>query len=383
MTMLISTLRCLAACMLACALAGWMRPALAAVDNLDLPAKHSVNAGRALMVAVTVAGTRLVAVGERGIILVSSDGARTWKQAEVPVSVTLTAVHFASASQGWAVGHDGVVLHSADGGLRWARQFDGRQANALVRTAYEAKVAQAKAELAAAPVNARAASQTRLEESQIALADATAGESFGPYKPLLTVWFKNDRQGYVAGAFGQLFRTGDGGKSWEYLGARMGNPGGLHLNAMTGSGSALLLAAESGKLFRSDDEGATWRMFDTGYNGPLYGVLSHGSARMDELLTYGFGGRIFKSTDGGIAWTKLDSGLKASLVDAVVLANGGVVIAGQDGTYLYLPRGAGSFDSVAPTKATRISGLAPLPGVRGALAVGPGGIHAVPAGGPN
>jgi hypothetical protein len=37
---------------------------------------------------------------------------RQWRQASVPVSVTLTAVSFATPQLGWAVGHAGVVLHT-------------------------------------------------------------------------------------------------------------------------------------------------------------------------------------------------------------------------------------------------------------------------------
>ena len=84
------------------------------------------------MLAITRAGARLVAVGERGSILLSDDSGVSWRQAKVPVSVTLTAVQFPNAKAGWAVGHLGVVLHSADGGETWAKQLDGREAASLV-----------------------------------------------------------------------------------------------------------------------------------------------------------------------------------------------------------------------------------------------------------
>ena len=41
--------------------------------------------------AITQAGQRLVAVGERGLVLLSDDAGKHWRQAQVPVSVTLTA----------------------------------------------------------------------------------------------------------------------------------------------------------------------------------------------------------------------------------------------------------------------------------------------------
>src|SRR4029077_14681745 len=77
------------------------------VDVLDTPAQISPLASRSLLQAVTKAGSRLIAVGQRGHIVVSSDGGKTWKQASVPVSSDLTAVFFADGMNGWAVGHDG------------------------------------------------------------------------------------------------------------------------------------------------------------------------------------------------------------------------------------------------------------------------------------
>ena len=69
-----------------------------------------------------------LAVGERGIVLLSDDSGMTWRQARVPVSVSLTAVQFVDAEQGWAVGHLGVVLHTEDGGETWHKQLDGERA---------------------------------------------------------------------------------------------------------------------------------------------------------------------------------------------------------------------------------------------------------------
>ena len=61
---------------------------------------------------------RLVAVGERGHIIYSDDG-ETWRQANVPVNVLLTAIDFVDDQIGFAVGHDAVLLKTTDGGLNW------------------------------------------------------------------------------------------------------------------------------------------------------------------------------------------------------------------------------------------------------------------------
>ena len=84
------------------------------MDLLQVPALQSPKAARALLLGVHSAGARLIAVGERGIVVFSDDGGATWTQGQVPVSVTLTSVFLVSDKLGWAAGHDGVVLRTTE-----------------------------------------------------------------------------------------------------------------------------------------------------------------------------------------------------------------------------------------------------------------------------
>ena len=120
-----------------------------------------------------------IAVGQRGHVLYSDDAGKTWRQADVPVSSDLVAVHFPSASAGWAVGHDGVVLHSADGGATWTRQFDGRALGAVLVDYYTRAAA-----------GASAADAKRAERL---LAEARRFAEQGAENPFLDVWFENAR----------------------------------------------------------------------------------------------------------------------------------------------------------------------------------------------
>ena len=103
--------------------------AAAQTDGLPVqPSITSAMAAQSVMLSVARAGQRLVAVGERGFIIVSDDNGGTWKQVSSPISMTLVKVRFIDDREGWAVGHAGVVLHSQDGGLSWSKQLDGVQA---------------------------------------------------------------------------------------------------------------------------------------------------------------------------------------------------------------------------------------------------------------
>ncbi len=71
------------------------------VDLLDAPAPDvAAREQDACCRRCARAGDRLVAVGQRGHIVVSNDGGATWKQSPVPVSSDLTAVYFVNDKQG-------------------------------------------------------------------------------------------------------------------------------------------------------------------------------------------------------------------------------------------------------------------------------------------
>ena len=251
---------------------------------------------------VAHAGQRLVTVGQRGHILYSDDAGQNWQQADVPVSSDLNAVHFPTAEQGWAVGNDGVVLHSSDAGATWNKQLDGRQIGELMLKHYTAL---ANAEPDNEQWAGLAAEGQRLIEE-------------GADKPLLDVWFANDKLGYVVGVFNLILRTEDGGQTWTPFQDRTDNPQGFHLNAIASTGDALYIAGEQGLLLKWDDARQRFMALQTPYQGSFFGVVG----KPGEVLAYGLRGHVFRSTDGGLSWTRLDSGLQVSITAATLDADG-------------------------------------------------------------
>lgn len=305
----------------------------ASKDRLDIPAYQAPKASSAMMLDVVRTGNRVVAVGEHGIILYSDTKGKTWLQAEVPVSVTLTAVYFPTPEKGWATGHDGVILHTIDGGARWTKQFDGNKANALVLAVAEKREKDVRATYAGSVAVQQPAV---LQAAERALEDAQAGAKFGPSRPLFDVWFKNESEGIAVGAFGQIFHTTDGGQTWALWGARINNPDSLHYNAISATGKGvLLIAGEAGKVYRSADGGTSWATLDTGYQGQLYGVLGvSGDAGHETLVAFGFGGHVFRSADNGAHWEQVAVDENKALVSGIALSDGGLVLLTYDGKIL-------------------------------------------------
>jgi len=70
--------------------------------------------------AIAWSGEHGVAAGDRGVIYVSTDGGRTWTDAERPKLFNwLAGVAFANANEALVVGERGVILRSGDGGASW------------------------------------------------------------------------------------------------------------------------------------------------------------------------------------------------------------------------------------------------------------------------
>lgn len=320
--------------------------AAAYVDVLDLPAKPSALAKQSPLLDLAQAGKRLVAVGQRGHILYSDDDGQRWQQAAVPVSSDLTAVAFPSPEQGWAVGGDGVVLHSADGGASWQKQLDGRQIGELVRAYYAEK---AKAE----PDNEQWAAL--VEEGQRLIEE-------GADKPLLDVWFADDRLGYVVGVFNLILRTEDGGQHWTPMQDRTDNPDGLHLNAITRAGEDLYLAGEQGLLRKWDQATQRFVALPSPYEGSYFGLIG----RPGELLVYGLRGHVYRSTDGGANWVQLASKLPISISAAVQDAGGHFRLFTQTG-HMLLVDGDRPLQLVAEAEPSPVAGALLTP--EGALAL--------------
>ena len=322
-------------------------------DVLDAPAAKSALASRSLLNGLALAGDRIVAVGQRGHVLLSDDGGKTWQQAEVPVSSDLVAVSFPAPRTGWTVGHDGVVLCTTDAGATWTRQLDGRRAGEVMVGYYGRE---------ARPGDPRYAA---------ALEEAKKFAAQGAENPLLDVWFESEATGYAVGAFGLALRTDDGGSTWEPLLHLIDNPKALHLYAVRGVRGDVYIAGEQGLVLKLDRASGEFRPLEVPYKGTLFGVT--GNAR--AVLVHGLRGTLLRSTDGGKSWHNVDTGLQVGLTGSSVDANGRIVVVSQAGHILLSTDDGASF---RPAKVERpMPAAAVVVADRAAVVIaGPRGVQA-------
>lgn len=298
---------------------------------LSQPALLTPKALGAATLAVTRAGTRLVAVGERGTVLLSDDHGASWRQAQVPVQATLTAVCFADERTGWAAGHLGVILRSVDAGATWEKQLDGVQAAELVKQA------------------AQRSGDTQATEQAQRLVEE------GADKPFFDLEFVDALHGFAVGAYNLMFATEDGGKTWAAWGPRLPNPKSLHLYGVRAHGRTLVIAGEQGLLLRSSDGGASFTALQSPYKGSFFGLLR---TRGGTLVAYGLRGSAYRSADEGTHWDKLDTGVPMAVGAGMALPDGGFVLMSQAGDALTGTAGGPGLRRIPAREPVPVSGVA-------------------------
>ena len=248
------------------------KPAAQPVDGNAIPARL---AKRSLLLDVHGWGERVLAVGERGHILLSTDGGKNWQQVAAPTRRTLTGVFLIDDQTAWAVGHQSVILKSGDGGETWAK----------------------------------------------------ANAENDPETAYLDILFLDAKTGFIVGSYGKFLSTSDGGKTWTEA-KQDDDPHFSHIIAAPDGG--LWLTGEFGTVRRSGDRARRWEPLATPYEGTFFGTLplAKGGA-----VVFGLRGNIFRSEDGK-AWKQVESPTQSLLHGGLALADRRLVLTAAAGQLL-------------------------------------------------
>ncbi|MCL1089353.1 YCF48-related protein [Shewanella profunda] len=255
-----------------------------------------------LILDIADTGQRLVAVGERGHVLVY-DG--NWQQVTTPTSVQLTKVFFINETLGWAVGHDATILHTQDGGQTWQLQMQSREIE----------------------------------------------------KPFLDILFLNEREGMAIGAYGLFYRTNDGGANWSaefheellveedvsYLAELKGSDEAAYLNERASllphfnriialKDGRLVLVGELGLVAASNDKGITFTRTGFDYDGSMFNAIE----MQDAVYVMGLRGNIFKADLSLSQWHEIEMPVQSSINGVMAMSDETLYLVGNAGVVIQL-----------------------------------------------
>ncbi|PCI67551.1 MAG: glycosyl hydrolase [Piscirickettsiaceae bacterium] len=260
--------------------------ALLVVANVqaDGVARSALNvplAKKAVFMDLAIHKQTIFAVGERGIILSSTDKGNSWEQIASPVDVTLTSIAFTNNGNGWIVGHESTILHSTDNGASW--QIEKYQ-----------------------PENERY---------------------------YLTTRFISEQHGFVLATDGELWETLDGGNSWRLTVLSVEDWYQNHLFGIEKIAGSTLVVAERGGVFNLKKDQQEWQVVPSPYEGSYFGVIKLG----ENFLIYGMSGRVFLLDAQSLEWKRVEVKTDQFLLDATLSVDGQTaLVVGRGGVILII-----------------------------------------------
>lgn len=270
---------------------------------------------KVLVEALALAGKRLVAGGLNGLLIVSDDNGASWRQVQLPVSVTLTAIRFADARTGWAVGHFGAVLRTSDAGEHWSLVQDNAGA---------ARITLDAAQIA----NAADSVRDRMVRA------ATALLQTDPSRPFLLIQTAGLDTVRLIGADALSIESLDGGSHWLPWSAAIDNPDRLQLNGMAERDGVVIAAGTHGLLLAGRPADGLHAL-KSPFGGTVFGVLDGGRA---GIILLGQQGQAFATRDPlgrpGTAmpkWSRIDDPSPTALTAGVLRQDGSTLLGDASG----------------------------------------------------
>jgi photosystem II stability/assembly factor-like uncharacterized protein len=219
-------------------------------------------------------GTVYAASGDR--LFKSGNSGASWSALNPgpPCCISTLVIDLRTPSTIYAVTLDGNVLKSTDGGTNWS------------------------------PVTSGLAADARGRYGITSLA-------IDPQNPT-TLYAGNALRG------GGVFKTTDGGESWNTVNSGLPTGGVLALAINPQDPGTIYAIAQgnpqnTGGVFKSTDGGASWTVVNTGLDGNAYFVstLAIDPQNPDTVYAFGNDSGIYQTTNGGANWTSVGYGMTA------------------------------------------------------------------------
>lgn len=257
---------------------------------------------------------RACVVGDAGMVFQTSDGGTNWNHISGEYGVFLTKLSFVDGQNGWAIG-DGytgvenrnVVLHTRNGGITWTIQRE-RSDTTLSAVAF------------ASPSEGAAVSTLQDVPGVyhgLVLRTENAGDTWAPVcevpqGAMYDVAFTSADSGWAVGDSGVALRTIDGGIHWTR--STLGADYSLHVLRFVSSQIGWIVAYDAWgirfALLHTTDAGENWNVQSTyplNYDLCEVQFLNADTGWVGIGQADDPGTRLMFTTDGGESWTLRDS----------------------------------------------------------------------------
>lgn len=268
--------------------------------------------------------------GKYGLMLHTEDGGESWKVQEAGTTRTLTSVSFADDRHGFTVGSEGLVLATTDGGLSWKTRSSGTREHLLGVQALSQTKACAVGAFGTILYTADGGAvwkQPRLCWEKLI---PRLIQELGYLEPNLNaVCFVRPEVGWIAGEFGLVLHTTDGGQTWASQ--RYGRDLPQLVALQFYDEHAGLAVGQQGALLKTTDGGTRWVGVRSGTKRGLYGIALSGN---DGVIVGD--GVVLKTDDGGHSWAQAQAVPQHLWFSGVAMRGKKAMAVGQAGTLLLM-----------------------------------------------
>ena len=244
--------------------------------------------------------------------------------------IRLSSVHFVSDDEGWAVGDKGTIIYTNDGGKTWTAQMGGDPAASEEAFADVRFIDRTTGWVVGG-------AQDTVQRKLLGTRDGKTWQQVGvvgqPVVKYRDYTFTSPTTGVSIDERGQILQTTDGGKSWKQVGACQAkvNIGGVFKNVGCALKRVRFVNANVGfasgggegatpVVMKTTDGGATWSVV---YAEP--GIAHHNEFHLDQSLAFlsekdGLlrlaNNKLLTTADGGATWAASPTAIEGTLAFA-------------------------------------------------------------------
>ena len=228
---------------------------------------------------------------DEGFLMKTSDGGESWQELQSGTTETFNDIYFVNDNTGFIAGMQGQLLRTTDAGETWMRAFIS-----IYSDVYSVHFVDDNTGYAAASM--------RTVYKTTNGGDTWTSTADDPYLDLRSVFFLDASTGFVAGEDNFMMKTTNGGNSWTLFSSN------IPVESISFTDELNGYALSFDDLVKTENGGTTWM--------PVGLTNCHAFSFADANTVFGTGynGNLYKSEDAGVTFSNYTSSLtNADLVD--------------------------------------------------------------------